>query len=150
MWCGKFHTYLSIPLCSSCQVCILSSHCSLVSLCCSRTLHTQTQCIHLKGCRVGHNCFHRRKSLKIPAGSEPHSRFPRILSACENSRNTSNTSLSAFSHFGSQKHHIECDICVCVVVCVPLRQQSVMSKVSRLVCIFVVVSILGLDSVWPK
>lgn len=30
--------YLNIPLCSSCQFCILSSHCSFVSLCCSKTL----------------------------------------------------------------------------------------------------------------
>lgn len=33
--------YLNIPLCSSCQFCILSSHCSFVSLCCSNTLWTE-------------------------------------------------------------------------------------------------------------
>lgn len=41
-------TDLSIPVCSSCQVWILSSHCSLVSLCCSSTLRAYTQNINNK------------------------------------------------------------------------------------------------------
>ncbi len=57
---------------------------------------------------------------------------------CENSRDTSIIA----SHL--QQSHIGCEI-FCARV--PLRQQPVMGKVSRLVDIFVVVSILGLDRV---
>lgn len=56
---------------------------------------------------------------------------------------TSHTYLFTISTVSSQQKHTDHKL----LVFVPLRQQSVMGKIPRLVCIFAVVSIFGLDSI---